>query len=135
MGRMGGEIGQESAIPHLKNTQEASILAETDLNHIASYDELYFAISPCCLTTLNSGHWFFGRLISLTLGSFKPSNRRNFCARFDSCCWRMRAMTAPLWAIMVIPCWTTAPSSPLYRMWPALRASKLAMWLSTTGRL
>src|SRR4249919_2817059 len=27
------------AIPHLKNTQEASIPAETDFNHIASYDE------------------------------------------------------------------------------------------------
>jgi len=39
MERMGSEIEQESAIPHLKNAQEASIPAEIDLNHIASYDE------------------------------------------------------------------------------------------------
>ena len=32
-------IEQELAMPHLRNTQEVSILAEKDLNHIAFYDE------------------------------------------------------------------------------------------------
>ena len=51
--------------------------------------------------------WF-----SKGLGDLRRSKRRSLCARFESRWYGRRASVAPLWAITVIPCCTTAPAKP-----------------------